>query len=343
MNNLIIAGISGGVDSTVAAFLMKKAGYKVLGVTLVINDNWYRVNNEAVIKTVAELKIDHIFVDISMIFSSKIESIYLNGINQGITPSPCLICNNIIKYQTLYDIMLREKAEFITTGHYINIGDYNKRKLIAKAYDNKKDQSYMLYRLPENFITKLEMPLGILNKTSVRKIAFDNGLSAFRREDSQGLCFMQSDYRSFILENSGESIKSGYFIDKNGKTIGNHNGHQFYTVGQRRGLELNDNKVYFVTAKNPENNTVTLGDYEDLMRSTATLINPAGHLDLIDENIEYTLKPRFSSSGIKGKVRIAGDKLLIYSTSKTPQFCPGQHLVVYDNDFVICGGEIAPF
>ncbi len=344
---LIIAGLSGGVDSTVAALLMKKAGYQVVGVTFIIGNRWSEQNLKFVEKSASELKIDLITIEAGNYFNDNILNYYRDTINSKATPSPCPICNASVKYYILHKKMLELNGSGITTGHYASIIVNNNRHFIKKSIDKKKDQSYMLYRVDDDILKILHLPLGVLDKTSVRKIAMDNMLTVHDRKDSQGLCFAPGGYKSFIENNIEHYTDKGFFKDRDGNILGEHRGHFYYTIGQRRGLLINANRVYFVIDKIPKENTVILGDFDELKRDEVIISDIKGQIEYLQEHCKndsdkiYTARPRFSSSGRDAKISfIDNNKIRVKFIERNAESSPGQHLVLYHKQLLIGGGII---
>lgn len=338
----VIIGLSGGVDSSVSALLLKKAGYEVIGVTFSVSEKWKENNISFSEKIASQLKIKHEIISVKEDFNEKIISYYLKNLNTKQTPSCCPICNAIVKYKVLSDFAKTYDAGFISTGHYADKVVIDNIPILKKTANIRKDQTYMLYRLDTNIIKKLIFPLAEYSKTEIRNIAKENNLITFDRPDSQGLCFQEKGYIEFIKENIGNEIKKGFFVDEKGNILGEHEGHQYYTIGQRRGLSINLGKPYFVIDKNVDENKVILGEHKKLFSNKIILkdfvINPYYKSKI--ENIIFTARPRFSSSGHPAKVRIANNSPEIFFQEPNPESSLGQHIVLYDDDKVAGGGII---
>ena len=268
----------------------------------------------------------------------------MEGYSQGITPSPCVICDERVKMRILFEIADKEKANFVATGHYSSV-EYSeefKTNLLKVSYDLRKDQSYMLYRLDSNKISRLLFPLHSYEKKQIRDIAKNIGLEVYDKKDSQGICFAKEGYIEFLRKNLGDSIKKGRFVDKTGKTIGEHEGYQLYTIGQRRGLGLKLPRAYFITKIDKEKNEITIGEYEELYKKKVELKKyklAVKIADVLNKNIIG--RPRFSSFGTSGKVLFENEKLFFEFDEETPQTAPGQHLVLYYKNLVLGGGIIS--
>lgn len=341
----VVIGMSGGVDSSVAAYLLKEEGYRVIGVTL---DHKKEESLKKEIKAAQRicrfLDIEHKTIDVEKLFQKEVIDDFLEGYSQGITPSPCIICDERVKMRILFETADKEKADFVATGHYSSV-EYSeefKTNLLKVSYDPRKDQSYMLYRLDNNKISRLLFPLRSYEKKQIRDIAKNIGLEVYNKEDSQGICFAKEGYIEFLRKNLGDSIKKGNFVDKTGKVIGEHEGYQLYTIGQRRGLGLKLPRAYFITKIDKEKNEITIGEYEELYKKRVELKKyklAVKITDILNKNIIG--RPRFSSFGASGKVLFENDKLFFEFDEKSPQTAPGQHLVLYYKKLVLGGGIIS--
>lgn len=340
----VILGMSGGVDSSISVYLLQKQGYEVIGVTL--NHKKEESLKEEIdsAKRVAEFfKIKHITIDIENIFQKEVVENFLDGYSQGITPSPCVICDERVKMKILFDIADEENAYYVATGHYCST-EYSeefRQRLLKKAEDIKKDQSYMLYRLDSEKIPRLLFPLQKYTKVQIREIGKNIGLEVHDKKDSQGICFAKVGYIDFLKANLKDKIQKGKFIDNAGNIMGEHEGYQLYTIGQRRGLNLKLPRAYFITKINPLTNEITLGEYEELARERVELIDFKSPIELEKlSNLEVIGRPRFSSVGANGKITLENDKIFFEYSEKNVQNAPGQHLVIYYKDFVLGGGMI---
>ncbi|TDT70548.1 tRNA-specific 2-thiouridylase [Hypnocyclicus thermotrophus] len=344
----VVVGMSGGIDSSVAALLLKQQGYEVIGVTLKHLDS----NEEGTCcslddiydaKTVCyNLGIPHFVYDVKDEFKKEVIEYFIDGYNRGITPSPCVICDEKIKIQKLYEIAKKLGAEHIATGHYSNVEyvkEYN-RYLLKKSKNDKKDQTYMLYRINEDILKIMLFPLSDYTKDRVREIAKKNQIKIYQKPDSQGICFAKDGYIKFLKENLTD-VNEGNFVDKEGNVLGKHKGYQFYTIGQRRGLNLKLPHAYFIIDIISEKNEILLGEFKDLLLKEIEIINYKFCVN-IDELLgkKLVFKPRFSSDGVKGELYKKGSRVFIKYDEKNAQNSKGQHIVIYDNNYVIGGGEI---
>lgn len=340
----VVLGMSGGVDSSISVYLLQKQGYKVVGVTLNHKKEESLKNEIEAAQRVAKFfNIEHKVIDIEEIFQKEVVENFLDGYSQGITPSPCVICDERVKMKILFDVANEENAYYVATGHYCST-EYSEefgKVLLKKAEDSRKDQSYMLYRLDEDKISRLLFPLSEYTKLEIRDIAKEIGLEVHDKKDSQGICFAKVGYIEFLKNNLGNEIKKGNFVDKNGNIMGEHEGYQLYTIGQRRGLNLKLPRAYFITKIDSVKNEITLGEYEELARKKVELVDFKTPLEL--EKLlgkEVVGRPRFSSVGAKGKILLEDGKIYFEYLETNVQNAPGQHLVIYYQEFVLGGGMI---
>ena len=342
----VVVGLSGGVDSTVTAYLLKEDGYEVIGVTLKMDENSLGEVEEAK-KIAKKLDIVHKILDVSKEFEDIVVKDFLDGYNSGTTPSPCVICDERIKIQNLVDYADEVGAQYIATGHYCNL-EYSPtmdKYLLKNAKDIRKDQTYMLYRLDESTLKRMKFPLYNFTKLEVREIAKKIGMETHNKKDSQGICFAPEGYKEYLQKTLGDKIKKGNFIDEDGNIMGTHEGYQLYTIGQRRGLNLKKPKPYFILKINPSTNEIILGDYDKLFVKKVELINYKFVVE-IDKLVEVELmaRPRFSSHGFMGKLKkeiVDGVvKLYFEYNEKNPQNAKGQHMVLYFGEYLVGGGVI---
>ena len=347
----VVVGMSGGIDSSVAAFLLKQQGYEVIGVTLKhlpdelsenpgktccslddINDARY---------TCYKLGISHYVINVTKEFQSEVMDYFIKMYNAGKTPSPCIICDEKVKIKKIVEFADKMGIKYIATGHY---SKKSLNGLLLWDKNNRKDQSYMLYRLNKDVIKRFLFPLSEYEKPQVREIARQNGIHTHDKPDSQGICFAPNGYIPYLKKVLGNEIKEGNFVDKNGKIIGKHLGYQFYTVGQRRGLGLNLGKAFFVVEIRPFSNEVVVGDFEEILIDKVEIINYKFHCEI--KKIlckELTARPRFSSKGLRGKLYFENEKLYFKFDEKTHENSQGQHIVFYLKNELIGGGEINNF
>lgn len=341
----ILLGMSGGVDSTVAAYILKNQGWEVIGATLdLLPCTDVSVINAA--KTAAEqLGIEHHVLSFKDIFKDNVIDNFISEYTCGRTPSPCIECNRHVKFGAMMKAAQEMGIEYISTGHYAKI-EYDKnseRYLLKKADCIAKDQSYMLYTLSQEQLSKVILPLQGMSKDEVRSIAREAGLAAADRGDSQEICFIpDDDYIKFLTENAPELPSKGNFVDKNGNVLGIHEGIHRYTIGQRKGLGIAFGKPMFVVGINAEENKVILGEAGDEYFSslTAEKVNFIP-FDNLKEPIHAECKVRYGNKIYSGTV-YPMDKNSVRVEFDTPAraVTPGQSVVFYNGDVVIGGGVI---
>ena len=354
MSKKVLVAMSGGVDSAVAALLIKQKGYGLGGITMIVwNDGKMLSDSNAPIpdincadaKAIAEqLNIPHHTVAYGDSFRSQVIESFIESYKNGQTPNPCVTCNKHIKFGKLYQSAVALGYDTLATGHYARIeknadGTY----LLKKAIDASKDQSYFLWAIDRSILSNVLFPLGEYSKTEIREIAAKNNFANAHRSDSQDICFIaDGDYASFIKRNCDCAFPEGSFVDLQGKVIGTHSGIINYTVGQRKGLGVAFGKPMFVGSKDSERNTVTLCTDAELY--TDTLIADSINL-LVDDTLEtptrLQAKIRYRHTPATATIlRIAENKLTVKFDEPQRAIAPGQSLVLYDGDTVVGGGII---
>lgn len=355
MKKALIA-MSGGVDSSVSAFLMKKNGYDCIGVTMKLFDNDdIGVSRERSCCSLSDVEdaravayrlgMPYYVFNFKADFEEKVIKKFISVYENGGTPNPCIDCNKYLKFDALYNRAEQLGMDFVVTGHYArNEFDENSgRFLLKKGIDESKDQSYVLYNLTQSQLERVIFPLGAYNKTEIRKIANEQGFVNADKKDSQDICFVQNgSYADFIEHHTGKKYPNGDFVLANGTVVGTHRGIINYTIGQRKGLGISYFEPLYVVGKNLAENKVILGSNDMLFTRRVTAVN----INMIaDKKIKSPLrakaKIRYNMAEQSGTLFQIDDNTIVFEFD-LPQraVTPGQALVVYDGDTVVCGGEI---
>ena len=353
----VVVGMSGGVDSSVAAWLLKKQGYDVIGVTMQIwQDEAAAVQEEnggccglsAVedARRVAErLDIPYYVMTFKKEFKEQVMDYFVQEYLRGRTPNPCIACNRFVKWESLLARSMEIGADYIATGHYARIARLdNGRYTLKRSATAAKDQTYALYNLTQYQLARTLMPVGEYTKEEIRGMAEEIGLSVAQKPDSQEICFIPDhDYAKFIEENSHCRIEEGNFVDREGKVLGRHRGITHYTVGQRKGLNLSMGHPVFVTEIRPDTNEVVIGENEDVFsgRLTCSHLNWMAIEGLKGQERRVTAKIRYSHKGAPCVIREIGpDQVECLFEESQRAATPGQAVVFYEGDCVIGGGTI---
>lgn len=338
-------GMSGGVDSSVAAHLMQEAGYECIGGTLRLHNFRCGGKDDALdAKLVAQrLGMEHYIFDMQEEFADKVIGGFISAYEQGLTPNPCIQCNRHMKFTAMLSKALELGCEYVVSGHYARIRQENGRFLLYKAADQSKDQTYFLACLNQHQLKHTLFPLGELTKVQVREIAESMGFVTAKKRDSQDICFIpDGDYGAFLARYTGKAYPEGDYLDLSGKVVGRHKGAVCYTLGQRRGLNLAMGEPVYVCRKDMEANTVTVGPNEALFSKALRAKDWNWYpFPALLEPMAVTAKIRHSqfeqSATVypeeNGFARVEFDQ---------PQraVTPGQAVVLYNGDMVVGGGTI---
>lgn len=354
MNKKVLVGMSGGIDSTATCIMLQEQGYEVIGVTMrtwdFSNDNDNHTEPEYILeaRSLAEkLGIEHHVADVRKEFKEIIVKYFVDEYMQGRTPNPCVMCNPLFKERILCEWADKKGCDFISTGHYCRLEERNGKLYIVAGDDHKKDQSYFLWKLPQSILRRFIFPLGGLTKTQVREYLSSKGMTSKSKEgESMEICFIKGDYRDFLREQCPDidtRIGKGMFVDNKGVKIGEHKGFAYYTVGQRKGLEIALGHPAYVLKINADKNTVMLGNAEDLITEymlvedyNITDINEIKSIDHLSVRIRYRSKP------IPCKILILNEKeILVKFLEEASAITPGQSAVFYDGNRVLGGAFIA--
>lgn len=355
----VLLGMSGGVDSSVAASLLVHQGYEVHGITLQVwehedetvatSKKWQERSccKVGIAKHVAKLlNITHEVIDTRDSFQKGVIDDFLHGYTTGTTPNPCVRCNERVKLRGLMDLAATRNINYVATGHYARLQAHQGTRVLARASDERKDQTYFLYRLNPHWLPKLLFPLGHLAKSDVWREAEALGLPADELKESQEICFVtQGDYRTFIEKELPEAKKPGLFVTETGQPLGQHDGIAFYTPGQRRGLGIATGQRLYVQQVRPETNSVVLGPEESLRREECTVSD----LNLFASNLlegrtEAQVKVRYATPPTPAILSPeTSSSIRIQFQMPQRALSPGQSAVFYDGDHVLGGGIIQPF
>ncbi|HEX2945797.1 MAG TPA: tRNA 2-thiouridine(34) synthase MnmA [Clostridia bacterium] len=353
----VMLGMSGGVDSSVAAAVLKDKGYEVVGVTLQI---WPDMEEErkqteggccslsAVndARRVADrLGIKYYVLNFKDIFQEKVIDYFNREYLKGRTPNPCIACNRFVKFEAMLQKAVSMGMDYVATGHYARIG-YNKdteRYQLEKSVTAAKDQTYALYTLTQEQLSRTLFPIGDFEKDRVRQIARDLELPVANKPDSQEICFVEdNDYGRYITENTDAEIKPGWFVDIEGRRLGKHRGIIHYTVGQRKGLGISFGKPMFVVAIDPDNNTVVLGDEKEVF-STGLMAADTNFISIpeLKDEMKVTVKIRYSAKEAPAIISPLQDgRVKVEFDEPQRAVTPGQSVVFYDGGVVVGGGVI---
>ncbi|WP_299708591.1 tRNA 2-thiouridine(34) synthase MnmA [uncultured Pontibacter sp.] len=355
----VLVAMSGGIDSSVAAVMLHEQGYEVVGMTM---KTWDYASSGASKKETGCCSLDsindarniavqlgfpHYIIDIREEFGDFVINHFTDEYIAGRTPNPCVLCNTHIKWDALLRRADQLGCDFIATGHYANIREENGRYVISKGLDENKDQSYALWGISQESLSRTIFPLGSLRKTEIRQMAMDRGFTELvNKPESYEICFIpDNDYRGFLkrrVEGLEEQVAGGEFVLEDGTVVGKHEGYPFYTIGQRKGLGIALGFPAYVTRIEKDSNRVVLGNYEDLAKNAMTVgkLNMVKYDNLIGQPIPTITKVRYNDPGTEAIIEQEGDKMKVHFLSGVHAIAPGQAAVFYEGNDVIGGGWI---
>ncbi len=344
----VAVAMSGGVDSSLCAALLREQGYAVFGITMLLADDSRDVNgmsNE--VKDARQmanfLGIEHIVIDFRTHFSKKVISYFLEEYLAARTPNPCVMCNRFLKFGILFSMIREMGADFLATGHYVRI---EKQKdcsfALKKGRDKYKDQSYVLYRLPLEILPHILFPLGKYQKIETRALAQKFSLPIADKADSQEICFIPNDdYKDYLSKKRPQGFQAGDIVDECGKVLGQHRGLPFYTIGQRKGLGIAAAKPLYVTSLDKENNRVIVGWSEGVYASTLLAKDVHWLIAPPKEEIAVSAKIRYGSNESKARVvPLKQDVIKVFFSKPQRAITPGQSVVFYAGDRLLGGATI---
>ena len=348
----VVVAMSGGVDSSVAAALLKEQGYDVIGMMLRL---WSEPGKEdsnrcctpdsmaQARRVAAKLDIPFYVIDAKDVFQKTVVQYFLDGYARGETPNPCLICNRQIRWTFLLDHALALGANFMATGHYVRKQTAEGKHQLLRAVDRNKDQSYVLHVLNQEKLARALFPIGDYPKTEIRAIAAKYGLPTASRKDSQDLCFLAGDdYRNFLQRNAAEMLKPGEILTRDGKSIGEHNGLANYTIGQRKGLGVASAVPLYVLGKNSASNALIVGTQEEL-GSQELIARDVNWLsdETPKESFRAEVKIRYTAKEAKALVMpLNGNQVRVQFDMPQRDITAGQAAVFFQGDVMIGGGII---
>jgi len=351
--------MSGGIDSSVSAMLLHEQGYDVVGMTMKTWDyssaggskketgccSLDSINDARAIAV--DKGFPHYIIDIREEFGNHVIDDFVSEYLAGRTPNPCVKCNTHIKWEALLKRADMLDCEFIATGHYANVREENGRFVISKGKDEWKDQSYVLWGVSQSCLSRTIFPVGNYHKPEIRKMAEEMGfLELAQKPESYEICFIpDNDYRSFIrrqVPGIDEKLSNGVFVNKNGEVIGKHRGYPFYTIGQRKGLEVAFGDPVYVIDIKPDKNQVVLGSFDELHRQEMKVndVNLIKYASL-DQPTEVVTRIRYKDKGTPGTLVCDGSTATVEFHAPVNAIAPGQSAVFYEGDDVVGGGFIA--
>jgi tRNA-specific 2-thiouridylase len=351
--------MSGGIDSSLAAVMLHEQGFEVVGMTMKTWDyagsgggkketgccSLESINDAR--QVAVSLGFPHYILDIREEFGDYVINHFTGEYLEGRTPNPCVLCNTHIKWDALLKRADRLDCEFIATGHYANIREENGRYVISRGLDTSKDQSYALWGISQQSLSRTLYPLGQLTKAQIREMAKERGFfDLVNKPESYEICFVpDNDYRGFLkrrVPGLEEQVKGGEFVLEDGTVVGKHEGYPFYTVGQRKGLGIALGYPVFVTEIQKELNRVVLGTFDQQYRNGMMVgkLNMVKYPDLNGETLQTLTKVRYKDKGTPAEITQEGDKIRVHFYKGVNAIAPGQAAVFYEGDDVVGGGWI---
>jgi len=355
----ILVAMSGGIDSSLAAVILHEEGYEVIGMTM---KTWDYVSSNTTGKETGCCSLDsindarnvavslgfpHYILDIRNEFGDYVIDHFTNEYLAGRTPNPCVLCNTHIKWDALLRRADKLDCEYIATGHYANIRHEDDRYVISRGMDENKDQSYALWGISQESLSRTMYPLGQLKKKQIREMAAERGfVELINKSESYEICFVpDNDYRGFLkrrIEGLEESVSGGEFVLEDGTVVGKHEGYPFYTVGQRKGLGIALGYPVYVTEIQKDKNRVILGNFDELARDGMYVkqLNMVKYSSIEGGRKDAVTKVRYNDKGTPAVIEQAGDTMKVFFGKGVSAIAPGQAAVFYEGDDVVGGGWI---
>ena len=346
INNNVFCGMSGGVDSSASALLLQNLGYNVVGATMVLHNESTKDKEESDIlaakKICDKLNIPHYVLNLKDEFKKFVINDFIDKYKNGLTPNPCIECNRNLKFGLMFDFAKVYNCEKIATGHYAKIEKCGDRYLLKKPKDLSKDQTYVLFMLTQEQLKNIAFPLGDYTKSEIRELTASLNFENAHAKDSQDICFIPNGNYVQFLNKENLFGENGNFLDLNKNVIGKHNGIINYTIGQRKGLNVSFGKPMYVIDKNSDENTITLGDNEDLFKTRVEVKNVSfTALEKFTNQLEVFARLRYNSKEAKAKLnQLDNGNFVLDFYEPQRAVTPGQYAVFYDGDICLGGGEI---
>ncbi len=346
MSKKVLLGMSGGVDSSVSALLLKEAGYEVIGVTLNLFPCTTCCSYIDVKDVCRKIGIEHFIYDGVEDFEKHVIQDFISEYKQCRTPNPCIECNKYMKFGAMYEKANELGCDYIATGHYAKIewDDKYKQNVLKKSKADKKDQSYVVYNLPREMLDKVLFPLGdFTSKDQIRKIAEEHNLSVAHKSDSEDICFIPNkDYKAFLENNSDIKAKQGNIVNLKGEKLGTHTGLYKYTIGQRKGLGISNPVPLFVVGYNQAKNELIVGEEKDLYKKELYVTDINLLLaDKLEQPLKVNAKIRYAAKEAPATItQVEPNKIKVEFDQPQKSITPGQSVVFYVDDVVLGGGKI---